>query len=551
METIGNYNIRETIAEHGPFSVYLAEHQKLRRKTLLKVYKGGDRSLIERFEREARIVADINNEAVVEIYDFGESEGKFFISMEYVEGSNLHDFLQANHRLNNETIIELAGKIALSVSALHNMGYVHRDLKPENIMVDPNHDIKLTDFGISLHASLNRLTSEDALVGTPMYMSPEQINNVTLTPASDVFALGIIFYQIATGTHPFEANQYGEIFSRILAYDPPNIHEVNEHLPLWFSKLVKSMLSKEPHQRPKDADAVLSAIRNHVDDQTKFSFYKNQSSPRNGRKQNIRLKQTIIVILIFLAVLGGGYFVFDDQIANRMFPGEPALITDSLHRNDSMNRPLANISKIKESSPDPLSKYSEPDDNETKKTDVQQPLKDSLFSNENLPEVHPDSNLILKDEKTSLFIRTVPWCDIYINYQYIEQTPIKEPIPIKAGQYVIGLQNPNYPSYSDSITIRPNRKNVFTYYLDSLFYRLELEVVPWGKVYIDNKLIGTTPLKEPVYLSREDHPIRIVHDYFGTLYDTLQWSGESHIKRTIVLNDRNTATMNKENGKNP
>ncbi|MEJ2636155.1 MAG: PEGA domain-containing protein [Calditrichia bacterium] len=134
-------------------------------------------------------------------------------------------------------------------------------------------------------------------------------------------------------------------------------------------------------------------------------------------------------------------------------------------------------------------------------------------------------------------IKTWPWCRIYLNYQFFEMTPMAAPLAIEPGKYLISLKNPLYPTWSDSITVEANRTSTFTFKLDSIFYRLDLQVVPWGEVYVDGEFMGITPLSTPIYLSRENHSIKIKNRYFQTWEDTLCWNGEDLVKKNIVLND--------------
>lgn len=513
MTSLGNYDILEIISQTGPSTVYLARHKKLNRKTLLKVYRGGDPDLIDRFEREARIVADLNSDFIVQIYDFGEINGQYYISMEYVEGQNLHDFL-TSHSLSADEIIEFSFQIARAVAVLHVKGYIHRDLKPENILVSNDQKIKLTDFGISLHSSLKRITSEGALLGTPMYMSPEQINNLPLTCSCDVFALGIIFYQMATGNHPFESEQYGEVFARILSHDPAPLSELRPDLPEWYCKMVARALSKEPQDRIQDAIALLKIMQENMPE--RFADF---AIPGKSKRRYLR-PVLFTTLLLLSAIIGVWYFqgYFSP-------PDRQPVLTDTLstvlRNSDSSGHAMKPESTIA------VQKPSENNNNKSNRSEANQ---------ENVTE-HKD--LVLPNKQpTTLFIQTYPWCKIYLNYKPIDQTPMTSPIKVTPGRYILGLQNPAYPSLMDTIDILPFQENKFYYHLDSIFARVDLKVIPWGKVYIDSKYIGTTPLKNPIYVTRDFHVLEIHNEYYKNWIDTLDTRNTLVIKRHIQLEEK-------------
>lgn len=514
MKSLGNYIIEQSISENGQSHVYVARHKKLERKTLLKVYCGGDQTLIDRFEREARIVADLNSQRIVSIYDFGEADDNFFISMEFVDGFNLQDYLKSHH-LSIDEIIDFCYQIAQAVSVLHEKGYIHRDLKPENILVDSNRNIKLTDFGITLHESLNRVTSDGALLGTPLYMSPEQINNLPLSVASDVFALGIIFYQLAAGFHPFEAANFGEVFSKILTYQPQSLRQLNPSLPEWFVNLIECFLQKEVKERTPNAIEMVHLFERHLPEKKSLTSDQTKEKKNHVRSLSYWLATTVVaIVLLFILVLN----------KDRFWQNQPAA-SDSLDTNKMMTRGDSTQHNIA------ASDLTSPNHQTAEFTNEAHRIPSRLRE-------RPDKNFVITTNRpTTLLLRTYPWCNIYLDYRLIERTPMTQSLSVKPGRYLLGLQNPQYPSFSDSITILPNQENTFSYNLDSLFVRLDLQVLPWGKVFIDGKYVGTTPLQEKIFLTRDSHVLEVKNDFFRTWTDTIKAKGKSEIKQLIVLKE--------------
>ena len=513
MESIGNYEILEVLAEHGPTLICLAKHKKLGRKTFLKIFKSADTALLKRFEREARVVADLNDEHIVAIYDFGEENGRYFISMEYVDGSNLKEYLD-HHDLSADEIIEFAYKITKAVAVLHRRGYIHRDLKPENILVASDGRIKLTDFGITFHESLHHVTTEGSLLGTPLYMAPEQINNLPVTPASDVFALGIIFYQMAAKKHPFAAPRIGEIFSQILSKPVDDLCRLRPDLPPWFCGMVEKMLRKEAQERQISAVELLA------------EFEKRLGLPK-ARSEAIEAPSARTPKWVFY-LAGAAFFVLflilGWQFARRMeqktspSPADTLAIKETkLPQETPSNLPPPNVG----------SRATKPASGNAKTADEKHPGR-----------VPPSLKNPPVESFVDVKIQTYPWCKIYLNYQLVDSTPMIRPLKLKPGKYLIGLQNPLYPSFTDSITVPARKTYLLSFNLDSIFARLDLQVLPWGKVYIDGKYIGETPLQKPIYVTRGKHFVEVKNDFYVPWHDSLDFSGKSRIRKVIALKER-------------
>lgn len=510
IKSIGNYEIIEIIAEHGPTLICKARHKKLGRKTFLKIFKSADPNLLQRFEREARIVADLNDEHIVAIYDFGEENDLYFIAMEYVDGGNLKEYLDA-HTLSAEEIINFAYNIAKAVAVLHRHGYIHRDLKPENILVNKAGQVKLTDFGIAYHDALFHMTTEGSLLGTPLYMSPEQINNLPLTPASDVFAMGIIFYQLAVKKHPFEAPRIGEIFSQILSKEVENPCHIRPELPEWFCQLIQKMLEKDPEKRPQSAENILKELE-------KFRAQIPQPSSPESASLPPRKKTSVWLPIIFFS----GLLLL---IVFLLFRKANPPVSPPTGSDDSLVAALPE-SSLTDSAQAPGLRASE---NRT-------PENPGSTSKDSTPHtVLPPKTEIIP--YTQVFIQTYPWCKIYLNYQLVDSTPMTRPLRLKPGKYVLGLQNPLYPSFADTIFIPAQREYTLTFNLDSIFARLDLQVSPWGKVYIDGKYIGETPLQKPIYLTREKHVIEIKNQFYRTWRDTIDFREKAKVQKFIALKE--------------
>lgn len=220
MKTIGRYNIIEKLGTGSMGTVYLAHDPILDRNVALKVLlsKFLDtqyQTIRDRFVREAKILAKLDHPNIVRVIDILFEEDKIIISMEYVKGKNLRDFLTANPNLSYKQKVDLAVQIARGLEAIHKLNLIHRDLKPANILISTAGQIKIMDFGISKNLD-QQMTHSNEFLGTPAYMSPEQVANGAIDHRSDIFAFGVILYELFFSTNPFVTNSVHGTFENIL-----------------------------------------------------------------------------------------------------------------------------------------------------------------------------------------------------------------------------------------------------------------------------------------------------------------------------------------------
>ena len=271
--TLSHYRIHAALGAGGMGEVYRATDTKLGRDVALKVLPmevASDPERLARFQREARAVAALNHPNVVTLYSVEESEGVHFLTMELIEGQSL-DRLISSNGLPAERVIEIAGAMAEALSAAHEKGIVHRDLKPANVMVTNDGRVKVLDFGLakdvgaetSTDATLTSAghTQAGVVMGTPAYMSPEQVSGRTLDHRTDIFSLGVLLYEMAAGHRPFEGTSSAELISSILRDRPPSIADVRPELPADLSRIIRRCLEKDPRYRMQTARDVSNEFR--------------------------------------------------------------------------------------------------------------------------------------------------------------------------------------------------------------------------------------------------------------------------------------------------
>jgi tetratricopeptide (TPR) repeat protein len=247
------YLIKQILGKGGMGIVYLAVDQKLNREVALKVLSvalTGNEKFRQRFVREARAAAKLNHPHIIGIYDIGGDAGECFITMELVKGKSLRSMLNQAHKLSLSQTLRYALQVADALSAAHSAGIVHRDIKPENIMItDEGDNAKIADFGLARVSTEATLTMESAIVGSPAYMSPEQIRGRKVSARTDIYSTGIVLFEMLAGQRQH------------LNDKPPHIEEFCPTLPKALSDVIMHCLEKDPASRPKDGGALLTLLK--------------------------------------------------------------------------------------------------------------------------------------------------------------------------------------------------------------------------------------------------------------------------------------------------
>jgi adenylate cyclase len=272
-QTLGHYHIVGRLGAGGMGEVYRASDAKLGREVALKVLPpdmASDPERLARFQREARAVAALNHPHIVTIFSVEESEGVHFLTMELVEGMSLERCITEGG-MPVERIVEIAGALAGALAAAHEKGIMHRDLKPANVMVANDGRVKILDFGLAKDVSADThsgatmtsagQTEVGVVMGTPAYMSPEQVSGRALDPRTDIFSLGVVLHQMATGKQPFHGNSSAELISAILRDTPTPVTEVRPDLPSDLGRIIRRCLEKDPSHRVQTARDVANEFR--------------------------------------------------------------------------------------------------------------------------------------------------------------------------------------------------------------------------------------------------------------------------------------------------
>jgi hypothetical protein len=262
MQRIGKYHVTKEIGSGGFGRVYSAIDPGFDRTVAIKVMSApGDPDLVQRFRTEATTVANLHHKNIVNVHDFGEQDGAPYLVMEFLDGINLQDLIRQNS-LSLLEKIEIMSEAANGLQCAHELGVTHRDVKPANIMRLANGSVKIMDFGIARIAtdSTHHLTQTGFIIGTLTYMAPEQFNGAPADPQCDIFAYGVTFYELLTGTHPFASPNTGDTILRIMNSDPPPVSSCVPGCPEGIDRIVQATLAKNREARYSSlSDVVLDA----------------------------------------------------------------------------------------------------------------------------------------------------------------------------------------------------------------------------------------------------------------------------------------------------
>ncbi len=246
------YQIVRTIGEGGMANVYLGYDTILDRNVAIKVLRGDlstDEKFVRRFQREALSASSLSHPNIVEMYDVGEDNGLYYIVMEYVDGKTLKQLLKKRGSLTLSEAIDIMLQLTDGMSHAHDSYIVHRDLKPQNIMIKDDGQIKITDFGIAMAINATQLTQTNSVMGSVHYLPPEQAAGKGSTIKSDIYSMGIIFYELLTGELPFKGDSAVEIALKQMKDPLPDVHLMNKDIPQSIENIILKATAKNPKNR--------------------------------------------------------------------------------------------------------------------------------------------------------------------------------------------------------------------------------------------------------------------------------------------------------------
>ncbi len=481
------FQIIDVLKKDEHAAVFLANHIYLSKKIILKVLntqKISDHALIERFKREAKILAQLDNPHIIKVLDFGMFKEYFYISFEYIEGVSLRNLLK-QQQLSVEQKNHLMTQLLKGLHYAHQCQIIHRDIKPENIFVDNSLNLKIGDFGLALSAEDNFVTNPYSVVGTPSYMSPEQVRGAKLNAQSDLFSAGVVLYEMFTGKNPFLKENVSLTLNEIMAFDEALVHKGLEDQEQSVKDVIYHLIRKNAKDRYTTAREALNDLGFSVEQPT--IVIKPESARVNkNRFKLIAAILTVAVITITLIVLK----IFNSQT--------PASIPN-INFSDSTS--LQNQS---------TKKTTEDLQNEKERIDTAN-LNKPLIENQNQTIPNTTSNELNGNLSTQqpakssgdgwLNILAVVGTRVIINGEDYGPA-ISRPIQLSEGEHNVKLVNDEYDlPYIEKIKITAKQTKTLRVNFNSLFGFVIFDVRPGAKIYIDGiERIETPPLKQMLKL---------------------------------------------------
>lgn len=338
------YRIIKSLGGGGMANVYLAHDEFLDRDVTLKMMRldmKNNTDLVERFKREAIAATELVHQNIVQIYDTGEYEGTQYLVMEYVDGMDLKTFIAENFPIPYQQVVDIMLQILSAVQAAHDADIIHRDLKPQNILIDRQGDVKITDFGIAVAKSSQELTQTNTVIGSVHYLSPEQTRGGFASAKSDIYALGVMLYEMLTKQVPYEGDTPVAVAMKHATAEMPSVRDFDPRIPQALENVILRATAKRPQDRymsaaamADDLSSVLSARRA---DEERFA-------PMSETSDDTR----IIPMAQIQDQLKTG--VSSDKIFPEEAPEEPS-VTDTIIEYGKKGYAIKNIAKIVDRTP--------------------------------------------------------------------------------------------------------------------------------------------------------------------------------------------------------
>ncbi|MDB4989084.1 MAG: Serine/threonine protein kinase PrkC, regulator of stationary phase [Myxococcaceae bacterium] len=422
LSRIGNCQILEEIGSGGMATVYRATQQPLGRVVAIKALKPSiavDSQFAKRFEREAHFMASLQHENILHVHDFLKQEGSMFIVMEYVKGIDLFDLLEKRRMLPTDVAAIIALNVARALDYAHFRGIIHRDVKPANVMISRQGEVKLMDFGIARDDSQRDLTETGTGLGTPSYMSPEQILGDKLDFRSDIFSLGIVLYQMLTGQKPFIEDDSHTVMQKIRLDRYISPRKLNPSVPRRLEHIIARCMEKLPANRYGSTQAVIDELIEFL-----------------ASRVPINHSARLVMFLRELAVISDAEA--DEILEAGGSRGTKKRDQDRTllrHSAISMGAVCAGL-VLSGAAIQAVARSTDP----THST-VLTPLLSTVDA----------------DDVGYLQLVVDPWAEVYADGKLIAVTPTAERVPLRAGRHFLKFVHPHFGQSSREITVKQGR----------------------------------------------------------------------------------------------
>jgi serine/threonine protein kinase len=503
--------VEEKINESSFTSVYRAFDTVLQRRVLLKVlhkHHASDHDLLQRFMREAQACAALRSEHIVQVYELVDYEGSPAIVMEYVEGTSLKNLITEGKTQSLKITKKVALHTLRGLVAAHDKGIIHRDVKPGNILVSGDGTYKVSDFGLAYIAFTPTVTAQGMVLGTPAYMSPEQIRHEEIDQRTDLFSLGATLIEVLTGNRLFDGNSYAECAKKTLSFKVDALEQFTEQSSPEFVHFTKLLMNPKKTDRFATSRDALYAL-----DKKDSNIIITPTQVPKQKKQRVAILGAMLllacVVLFFLFRIFSGSQVRKSAEERAVTDTTHSLITFQTEPQKDRHDPLLDRSSLKQ------------------QTEGSSQTKIDPAA---IVTIHADSGFVL--------LTSTPWAKVYIDNLFIGETPISKPVVLAAGKHTVMFMHPSFEPILQTVTVQPHEElHIAGNFIENAGY-LKCIAMPWAEVYVDEQYKETTPLEKPIVLSPGLHRVRFKNASFADIVREVTIMTKDTTSLSITFQDR-------------
>ncbi|MBD3179559.1 MAG: protein kinase [Candidatus Latescibacteria bacterium] len=557
-----NYRVLRKIASGSTSMIYEAIQISLDRKVIIKKlhpHLTSDPDFINRFEMEAKTAASLNHENIVRIIDSGKQNSTYYIVMEYIEGISLRTLMDRRHPLEEDISMLIAHGICYGLTHAHRHGIIHRDIKPANIMISREGVVKITDFGLAklIRGQVSQ-TQSGSLLGTPLYMSPEQAIGDNVDVRSDIFSLGSICYEMVTGKKPFNGNNYASVIQSIISRPIKELSRSLKGSPE-IGPIIMKALQRNPERRFRSTADMASGIEQTLGrerilsarDLLKSYVYEERTVTPLRRRPKRRAGRTLLRVAAALVICAG-------IIALSLNPHQ----IKTVYRNINSGSGTAGADNGLRAGMEGNSgfgfievrpeKEQLPDSAGSRKEEAKEPSReraeepDTSRSEPAVPDTataedqkKDSSSSAAAEEKKSesglLDIHVKPEAAIFIDGKQRIFGNHLGPMPLEPGKHSLLIQRAGYENYTEVLRITGDELSRRRIRLIEVKGRIDITTTPGAELYIDDEFIAVTPLKSPVVIESGTHRVKLVKEGFRTWENMVDVQPRDTLKLSVTL----------------